>query len=163
MKNIAILMLLITTFISCGQQEQAPTIVGVENTYTLEVPNNLAAMQELYPDADLQYGNTFLQRYLVSLQGEKTISFDHFVREELLSYSKRENYMVLDEKKEVINDLPTLIYEVEMSQGEDMMYMMQALYNGKKGNYEVIQWCKRADMEAQRENMLKIVHTFKEV
>ncbi|MCA4792901.1 hypothetical protein HX057_11090 [Myroides odoratimimus] len=162
--KIALLAATFFTLISCNQKVAPTQDVKVLDLYTIEVPGTFAPMQELYPDADIQYGNTFKQMYLVTTHQDKnkTANFEEYVKQSLASYNKRENYEIIVQEDVRINGIPGKKYEIMMSQDKDMMYMVQVILDGKKANYQYITWTTGQNKEAQKDNFLNTLASFKE-
>ncbi|MGL4582543.1 MAG: hypothetical protein ACRCVU_06125 [Flavobacterium sp.] len=162
--KIALLALALTSLVSCNQKVEPTKDIKFKDLYTIEVPGAFAPMQELYPNADLQYGNTFIPMYLVTVHQDKkeTANFEDYVNKSLASYNKRENYEVINQEDVRINGVAGKRYEIQMSQGKDMMYMIQVMIDGKKANYQYITWTTGTNKQAQKDNFLNILATFKE-
>ncbi|MDR0196427.1 MAG: hypothetical protein LBI73_15005 [Myroides sp.] len=162
--KIAMLALAVTTLVSCNQKIAPTQNVKVQDLYTLEVPGTFAAMQELYPNADIQYGNTFKQMYLVTTHEDKskTANFDEYVTKSLAGYNKRPNYEIINQEDVRINGIAGKRYEIQMSQDKDMMYMIQVMLDGKKANYQYITWTTGENRQAQKDNFLNTLASFKE-
>ncbi|AJH16101.1 hypothetical protein [Myroides profundi] len=162
--KIALVAAAFFTLISCNQKVAPTQNVKVLDLYTIEVPGTFAPMQELYPDADIQYGNTFKQMYLVTTHQDKnkTANFEEYVKQSLASYNKRENYEIIVQEDVRINGISGKKYEIMMSQEKDMMYMIQVILDGKKVNYQYITWTTGQNKEAQKDNFLNTLASFKE-
>ncbi len=152
------------TLVSCNQKVTPPQTVSVENLYSVEVPGTLAVMEDLYPDADLQYGNTFKQVFLVTAHEakDKTASFEEFTEKALANYNKRPNYEIIKQEEVRINSVAGKMYELKMSQGNDVMFMIQVVLDGKKANYQFISWTQAKNQEVETKNFINTLSTFKE-
>ncbi|MDR2224315.1 MAG: hypothetical protein LBE34_16510 [Flavobacteriaceae bacterium] len=150
--------------ISCNQKVEPPKTVDVADLYSMEIPGNLAEMKDLYDGADLQYGNTFTQIYLVAKHDAKTegTSFDSYVAQAKATYENRTDYTVEKEDNIAINGLKGKIYELSMAQEKEMMFMIQAVVEGKKANYQIIAWTTAQNKATQTKNLMDIISTFKE-
>ncbi|MCC9041462.1 hypothetical protein LNQ81_01870 [Myroides sp. M-43] len=162
--KIAMLALFLTSLVSCNQKVAPTQSVKVADLYSIEIPGTFATIQDLYPNADLQYGNTFKQMYIVTTHEDKkeTENFDYFVNKNLSSYNKRPNYEVISQEDIRINGITGKRYELKMSQDKDMMYMIQVMLDGKKANYQYITWTTGDNSQAQKDNFLNTLATFKE-
>ncbi|MVX36977.1 DUF1795 domain-containing protein, partial [Myroides sp. LoEW2-1] len=156
MKKIIAIAFLALTTISCNQKVTPPTTLTVENYYTIEMPGNLAPMENLFPNADLQYGNTFKQVYFVATKEAKTedSDFSAFIDKALARYNKKPNYEIVKENEVRINGLPGKTYELKMSQNETYMYMIQVMIEGQKANYEIISWTTSKNSEVESEKLI---------
>lgn len=152
------------TLVSCNQKVTPPQTVSVDDLYTLEVPGTLATMEDLYPEADLQYGNTFKQVFLVTAHEtkDKTTSFEEFTNKALANYNKRPNYEIIKEEEVRINGIAGKMYELKMSQGNDIMFMIQVILDGKKANYQFIGWTQAQNQAVETEKFINTLSTFKE-
>ncbi|MDR0229656.1 MAG: hypothetical protein LBI72_11445 [Flavobacteriaceae bacterium] len=151
-------------FVSCNQKVEAPKAAEVKDLYTIEVPGNLAELKDLYDGADLQYGNTFKQVYLVTKHDLKTegSTFDDYVTKAKATYEKRPDYTVLSDTNIEVNGLSGKILQLTMAQEKEIMFMIQAIIEGKKANYQIITWTTAQNKDAQTQNMTDIISTFKE-
>lgn len=152
------------TLASCNQKVTPPQTVTVDDLYTLEVPGTLAPMEDLYPEADLQYGNTFKQVFLVTAHEakDKTASFEEFTAKALANYNKRPNYEIIKQEDVRINSIAGKMYELKMSQGNDIMFMIQVILDGKKANYQFIGWTPANNQTVETEKFINTLSTFKE-
>lgn len=150
---------------SCGQKPAPPQTVEVPNLYTIELPSNVGAMEDLYTGADLQYGNTFNQVYYVTKHDDKelTQSFDQYVEEAKATYSGRPNYKVEKEDDIVVNGLKGKILELSMTLGPDEMFMIQTIVEGTKGYYQLITWTPAKTKDVSYKGMINTIGTFKEI
>lgn len=161
-KIIFALSLSFITLISCNQKVDPPKKIDVQDLYSIEMPANLAPIPDLYPNADLQYGNTFLQTYIVTTKSSLDEDFATFVKEGLANYQDRENYKILKEDNVTINNLDGKLYELEMTQEGTYMFMIQAFLKGKKANYEVIAWTTGQNKDVEGKNLINIISSIKE-
>lgn len=131
----------------------------------MEMPATLAAMKDLYPNADIQYGNTYKQVYIIAKESPKTAEedFKTFTQKALAAYASRPDYEIVKEDDVRINGLPGKIYKLSMSQEGNFMFMIQTLIEGKKGNYEIIGWTIGQNKDYQGEELMNIISTFKEL
>lgn len=162
--KIALLALAVTTLVSCNQKVDPAQNVKFQDLYTIEVPGTFGAIQELYPNADIQYGNTFRQMYLVITHEDKkaTANFDEYVTKSLASYSKKPNYEIINQEDVRINGITGKRYEIQMSQEKEVMYMIQVMLDGKKANYQYIAWATGESRMTQKDNFLNTLASFKE-
>lgn len=163
--NFFSICLLLFFIVSCNQKVQPPQTVDVKDLYSIEIPGNLAEMKDLYEGADLQYGNTFLQTYLVIKDDLKDsdIDFNTYVTTAKAMYEKRDGYEVLKEDTVQINGLNGKIFELKMVQGKDPMFMIQTVIEGKKANYQIISWTVEKNKDWQSKEMMNTISTFKEI
>lgn len=154
----------LATFISCNQKVPVPQLTTIDNLYTLEIPPSFGALnQPIYPQADLELGNTFTQVYLVTTHQQDDILFETYIDRELSNYNKRKQYNIDAIETLHIGPLTAKVYELEMSQDQDYMYMVQAFIKGTKNYYQIISWTSAKNKTAQRQNLLNIITTFKEI
>lgn len=153
------------TLVSCNQKVTPPQTETVDNLYSIEVPGTLAVMEDLYPEADLQYGNTFKQVFVVTAHEakDKSASFEEFTQKALANYNKRPNYEVIKEEEVRINGIAGKMYELKMAQGTDLMFMLQVVLNGKKANYQFIGWTQAYNQAVETTNFINTLSTFKEI
>ncbi|MEC4113996.1 hypothetical protein [Myroides pelagicus] len=165
MKKLIALAILVASTISCNQKQTPPTTVTIEDAYTLEIPSNLAPIQELFPGADLQYGNTYLQTYLIGKKSVKaqTSNFQAFVDQSLALYNKRPNYEIVKKEDVTINGIKGQQYELKMSQKDVYMYMIQTMLNGEKANYLLMGWTTSQNAEVESQKIKETINTFKEL
>jgi hypothetical protein len=122
-------------------------------------------MEDLYEGADLQYGNTFLQTYLVVKDDPKetNMDFNTYVAKAKATYEKRPEYEVLKEDNVKINGLNGKLFELKMNQGKAVMFMIQTIIEGKKANYQIISWTTEKNKDWQGTEMMNAISTFKEI
>ncbi|EHQ41834.1 hypothetical protein [Myroides odoratus] len=165
MKKLLFILCVTVGLVSCNQKVAPPQTVNVKDQFTMDMPATLAAMTDLYPNADIQYGNTYKQVYIIAKESPKTAEedFKTFTQKALAAYSNRPDYEIVKEDEVRINGLPGKIYHISMSQEGNFMYMIQAMVEGKKGNYEIIGWTIGQNKDYQGEELMNIISTFKEL
>lgn len=165
MKKLILGLFFASTLVSCTQKVAPPQEITVNEQFTIQIPSNLAVMPDLYPDAVMQYGNTFNQVYIIGREVEKTqdSTFQAFVNASLATYAKRPNYKIIKEQNVLINGTPAKIFDLTMTQNNSEMFMTQVMLNGKKANYELIGWTIGKNQQYQGEQLLDIISTFKEI
>ncbi|MHC5202668.1 hypothetical protein [Myroides sp. LJL119] len=166
MKNLLLLICAYLTFISCGEMSVPPAQnVYVENYYMLEIPAALAPMEDLYPNADFEYGNTFTQVYLVSMHQSKaeTKDFEDFMEKGLKNYQQRKNYKVEKIESSPIDSLSAKTYFLQMDLDNQSMFMTQTFIDGKKANYQIISWSPTREKVYDSAEVKQILASFKEV
>jgi hypothetical protein len=163
--NFFSVCLILFLTVSCNQKVQPPQTVDVKDLYSIEIPGNLAKMEDLYEGADLQYGNTFLQTYLVVKDDPKetNMDFNTYVAKAKATYEKRPEYEVLKEDNVKINGLNGKLFELKMNQGKAVMFMIQTIIEGKKANYQIISWTTEKNKYWQGTEMMNAISTFKEI
>ena len=165
MKKLLFILCVTLGLVSCNQKVAPPQTVNVKDQFTMEMPATLAAMKDLYPNADIQYGNTYKQVYIIAKESPKTAEedFKTFTQKALAAYASRPDYEIVKEDDVRINGLPGKIYKLSMSQEGNFMFMIQTLIEGKKGNYEIIGWTIGQNKDYQGEELMNIISTFKEL
>ncbi|WP_413511974.1 hypothetical protein [Myroides odoratus] len=165
MKKLLLMLCITVGLVSCNQKVAPPQTVNVKDQFTMEIPSTLAVMTDLYPNAALQYGNTFKQVYIVAKESPKTANedFKSFTQKALSTYANRSDYEVVKEDDVRINGLPGKIYKLSMSQEGNFMFMIQVMIEGKKGNYELIGWTIGQNKAYQGDELMNIISTFKEI
>lgn len=165
MKKLLFILCVTLGLVSCNQKVAPPQTVTVKDQFTMEMPSTLAAMTDLYPNADIQYGNTYKQVYIIAKESPKTTEedFKTFTQKALAAYASRPDYEIVKEDDVRINGLPGKIYKLSMSQEGNFMYMIQVLIEGKKGNYEIIGWTIGQNKDYQGDELMNIISTFKEL
>lgn len=164
MKKLILGLCLAFATLSCNQKVAPPQEITVNNLFTIQIPSNLAVMTDLYPEAVMQYGNTFNQVYIIGKEAAKTedTTFQSFVDESLAVYAQRENYKIVKEQEVTINGTPAKIFDLTMTQNNNDMFMTQVLLEGKNANYELIGWSLGENKQYQGEQLMDIISTFKE-
>lgn len=165
MKKLLFILCVTFGLVSCNQKIAPPQTVSVNDQFTMELPSTLAAMTDLYPDAAIQYGNTFKQVYIIAKESPKTEEedFNAFTQKALAAYSNRPDYQIVKEDDVRINGLTGKIYKLSMSQEGNFMFMIQVMIEGKKGNYEIIGWTIGQNQTYQGDELMDIISTFKEL
>ncbi|MGG5575933.1 hypothetical protein ACPDHL_01145 [Myroides sp. C15-4] len=163
MKKLLFMLCITLGMVSCNQKVAPPQTVSVNDQFSMEMPATLAAMTDLYPDAAIQYGNTFKQVYIVAKESPKTEDFATFTQKALATYANRPDYEIVKEDEVRINGLPGKIYKLAMSQEGNFMFMIQTMIEGKKGNYELIGWTIGQNQTYQGDELMNIISTFKEL
>jgi len=165
MKKLLFILCVTFGLISCNQKVAPPQTVTIKDQFTMEMPGTLAVMKDLYPDADIQYGNTFKQVYIIAKETPKTEGedFNAFTQKALAAYSNRPDYEIIKADDVRINGLPGKVYKLSMSQEGNFMYMIQTMIEGKKGNYEIIGWTIGQNKDYQGDELMNIISTFKEL
>ncbi|MDM1046507.1 hypothetical protein HX004_16890 [Myroides sp. 1354] len=165
MKKLLFILCVTLGLVSCNQKVAPPQTVTIKDQFTMEMPATLAAMKDLYPNADIQYGNTYKQVYIIAKESPKTAEedFKTFTQKALAAYASRPDYEIVKEDDVRINGLPGKIYKLSMSQEGNFMFMIQTLIEGKKGNYEIIGWTIGQNKDYQGEELMNIISTFKEL
>lgn len=165
MKKLLFILCVTLGLVSCNQKVAPPQTVTIKDQFTIEMPATLAAMKDLYPNADIQYGNTYKQVYIIAKESPKTAEedFKTFTQKALAAYASRPDYEIVKEDDVRINGLPGKIYKLSMSQEGNFMFMIQTLIEGKKGNYEIIGWTIGQNKDYQGEELMNIISTFKEL
>lgn len=165
MKKLLFILCVTLGMVSCNQKVAPPQTVSVNDQFSMEMPATLAAMTDLYPDAAIQYGNTFKQVYIVAKESPKTETEDFaaFTQKALATYAKRPDYQIVKEDDVRINGLPGKIYKLSMSQEGNFMFMIQTMIEGKKGYYEIIGWTIGQNQTYQGDELMNIISTFKEL
>ncbi len=172
MKNFTLLLLASVFFISCNVKVPPPQHIVVDDLYSLDIPVALAPMHDMYPDADLEYGNTFTQTYLVSKHSILSESSDNdsisenfksFIDKGLEVYNERPQYKVAQTENLKINGLDAQMYYLEMTLGEMPMFMIQTFIKGKKANYEIISWTPERGKVYDTLEFKEIIESFQEL
>ncbi len=165
MKKLLLSLCLAFTIMSCNQKVAPPKDITVNDHFTIQIPSNLAVMEDLYPNAVMQYGNTFNQVYIVGTETDKkdNENFQSFVNEALSKYEKRPDYTIVKQQDVMINGLPAKIFDLTMKQQNTNMFMTQVMIDGKKANYELIGWSLGENKSYQGEQLMDIISTFKEI
>lgn len=176
MKKIAPLLIGIFIVITaCNRTVEAPKEVTVKDLYSIEVTSTLGEFKELQKDASLQYGNRFLELYVVVIDEVKntfdsavqahgeTPGLEIYAKEALSYYEGAENYQLENTQKKSINGLDAITFDIAAKvQGIDVFYNV-GVFEGKEHYYRVIAWTVQNNKEAQQENMLKMIDSFKEL
>ncbi|MGG5506071.1 MULTISPECIES: hypothetical protein [unclassified Myroides] len=165
MKKLLFILCVTLGMASCNQKVAPPQTVSVNDQFSMEIPATLAVMTDLYPDAAIQYGNTFKQVYIIAKESPKTAdeSFAAFTQKALATYANRPDYEITKEDDVRINGLAGKIYKISMSQEGNFMFMIQTVIEGKKGNYEIIGWTIGQNKDYQGDELMNIISTFKEI
>lgn len=165
MKKLLFILCVTLGMVSCNQKVAPPQTVSVNDQFSMELPATLAVMTDLYPNAAIQYGNTFKQVYIIAKESPKTAdeSFASFTQKALAAYASRPDYEIIKEDEVRINGLPGKIYKISMSQDGNFMFMIQTMIEGKKGNYEIIGWTIGQNKTYQGDELMNIISTFKEL
>lgn len=175
MKKIIAALAFAALTISCNTKIEPPKEVAIKDLYTIEVSSTLAALQDLQPEASLQYGNKFKELYIVGIEQNKnefnqeiellgkTGDLSGFENEVLSHYVSEKNYQLLNQKNIQIHGLDAKILDVTAQvQGIDIYYKI-GIIEGKDHYYRIISWTLKKYQEAQNENMEKMIVSFKEI
>lgn len=167
MKKLSYVLFTALILFSCNIKVPPPEHIVVENLYSLDIPVALAPMQDLYPDADLEYGNTFTEVYLVTKhlleQNNDGKDFQSFVDNALKVYQNKPQYTIAKQENLNINGLPAKMYYLEMQLNQMPMFMIQTFIQGKRANYELISWTTQREKVYDTLELKNIIETFKEI
>lgn len=175
MKKLISLAITAIFFVSCNSKIEPPKEITVKNLYSIEISSTLAEINDLQPEASLQYGNKFKELYLVAIDEDKNTfnqsveatgkkgSFASYEEEVLSFYKDAKNYELLEEKAIQINGLEAKILDIKANvQGIDIYYKI-GIINGASHYYRVISWTLEKYQAAQHETMEKMILSFKEL
>lgn len=175
MKKLFPLAFAAVFFISCNSKVEPPKEITVKNLYSIEVSSTLAEINDLQPEASLQYGNKFKELYLVALDEDKNTfnqtveatgkegDFASYEEEVLSFYKDAKNYELLGDKAIQINGLDAKILDVKANvKGIDIYYKI-GIINGASHYYRIISWTLEKYQAAQNDTMEKIILSFKEL
>ncbi|MHC5310751.1 hypothetical protein ACYSNM_11910 [Myroides sp. LJL116] len=167
MKKISLVLFTALILFSCTIKVPPPQHIVVEDLYSLDIPVALAPMHDLYPGADLEYGNTFTEVYLVTKhlleQNNTSKDFQTYVEDALKVYQNKPQYTIAKQENLNINGLPAKMYYLEMQLNQMPMFMIQTLIQGKKANYELISWTTQREKVYDTLELKSIIETFKEI
>lgn len=167
MKKISFVLFTALILFSCTIKVPPPQHIVVDDLYSLDIPVALAPMHDLYPDADLEYGNTFTEVYLVTKhileQNNSENDFQQFVKNGLKVYQNKPQYTVAKQENLEINGQPAKMYYLEMQLNQMPMFMIQTFIQGKKANYELLSWTTTREKVYDTLELKNIIETFKEI
>lgn len=175
MKKRISLAFLSLVLLACNTKIELPKAVTINDLYSVEMPSNLAPLEDLQENASLQYGNKFKEVYTVVIDEDKE-SFNKaaeesgkkgnlttYAQETLSHYEGSRSFNLIESKDETINNLPAKTYEITAKvKGIDLYYNL-GVVEGKNHYYRVINWTLETNKDAQRENMNQVLKSFKEI
>lgn len=175
MKKRISLAFLSLVLLACNTKIEPPKAVTINDLYSVEIPSNLAPLEALQENASLQYGNKFKEVYTVVIDEDKE-SFNKaadesgkkgnlttYAQETLTHYEGTRNFNLIESSEETIHNLPAKIYEITAKVNGIDLYYYLGVVEGKAHYYRIINWTLEANKEAQRENMDKVLKSFKEI
>lgn len=175
MKKLLTLAFTSVLFLSCNTKIEPPKEITVKDLYSIELSSTLAEINDLQPNASLQYGNKFKELYIVALDEDKNTfnqtvealgkegNLNSFESEVLSHYTGTKNYELLSEKEIQINGLNAKLLDIKANvQGIDLYYKI-GIVEGKTNYYRIISWTLEKYQAAQSETMEKMILSFKEL
>ena len=164
-------------FTSC---EQADQTVIIDNRYSLDIPSFLKESNDLNEDASLQYQNIWKEFYVIVI--DETKDEFHQVLEEteltdlyssnIIGYSDIliegiEESMSVHEKSSLdsikINGMEARTISYSGKTEDIDVYFLFAFIEGKNSYYQVMTWTLGERKDKYKEQMAKIISTFKEL
>lgn len=168
MKKLIVLGLLFTILISCNSNTEYQT-VRVKNKYSLELPDFLSEVQNLNPEASLQYQNPLKEFYVIVLDEPKNYFTDAIGLEEYKNILRTNLETSLESptfspsRDTVINGLKTKLSSLSDKRDGIAIYYQFAYIESKTHFYQILTWTLENRKDKFSPDMDKIIASFKEL
>lgn len=168
MKKLLALTALVILLISCNSNTEYQT-VKVKNKYSLELPDFLSEVQNLNPEASLQYQNPLKEFYVIVLDEPKADFTDPISLEEYKNILRTnleaslENPTFSPIRDTVINGLKTKLSSLSDKTDGIAIYYQFAYIESKTHFYQILTWTLENRKDKFSQDMDKIIASFKEL
>lgn len=180
-KRIGSLLLFVVVLVGCNKKE-AYTEIAYANKFSLEVPTAMQKTKALNSQATLQLQNTVEELYLIAIDENKEAINQMFDASEIAKegvdsfalFSQatldlltttldtiEPNELQLQEVR--INNLNGKVVDFTASVAGLEVYYKFATFEGKEDYYQVLTWTLKQNKEKNKEQMNKMIESFKEV
>lgn len=176
LRCVLIVFLCSATFVSCDQKTKTITIEG---NYELDVPVKYAEVNDLNPEASLQYQNSRKNIFVIVIDETKetvataltknnlTDRYDNSLKgySELIT-DGMDNTIAIKDKPEfndiIIDNLKARELSFEGIASGNHVYWKLAFIEGKKRFYQVMVWTEAAEQKKHEREMQAIINSFRE-
>ena len=170
MKKILVLGLSLLLLVSCNSNTENRT-VKIKNKYSLELPDFLSEVQNLNPEASLQYQNPLKEFYVIVLDEPKSDfpNPDVIDLEEYKNILKAnleaslENPTFSPIRDTVINGLKTKLFSLSDKTDGIEIYYQFAYIESKTDFYQILTWTLENRKDKFSKDMDKIIASFTEL
>ena len=149
--------------------------------FEIDIPAHMQIMDNLNAEASLQYGyaeqvgDEVLEHYVIVLNYPKEdLKADGFEDMDILTYNKMpieslsgglDEYELIttEPKVEDVNGLKCVKNEMRGSLGEVNIYYQVGVYESDKSFYQLVTWCIEGQKGEFKEDMERIINSFKEI
>lgn len=157
-----LLSIFLISSIACNYDESFREIP--REHYSLQIPSYMNAVENLHPNAKMQYSNRYRNMYVIVLSDDKTNkSFLEFRKSALKVITQYlDKPVITDSVKIKLNGLDAFETEVFGNIGDESIYYDHLAINAPDKYYEVCVWTRGPERKLRYgADMDKIAHSFK--
>ncbi len=156
-----VMIILLLGIAGCKYPDE-PKTVTLNKRYQIDIPSYMHQTQDLNPDAEIQYQNSFRNRYLLLFKEPQSSSLQAFADQRLQQLLEKVKDSVVSKSKDLeVNGIPAHENVVNAKVGDERIYYKLLFYEGKEHYYQLVIWTRDDKLAPFKQDIDKIVSSFR--